>query len=105
MEIGKIAGMSKWQIKIAANLTYIFGMGDGPGGWKSGRSREVIMQPVYETDKHVPQPQEIVIPVEKRADADGDGIPDFSDDCPETPSEAYGRSLWNGRFERLPGRC
>jgi len=82
--------LSKWQIKVAANLTYMFGMGDGPGGWKSGRSREVIMQPVYETDKHVPQPQEIVIPVEKRADADGDGIPDFSDDCPETPSEAYG---------------
>jgi len=82
--------LSKWHLKATANLIYMFGMGGGRDRWAEDEGQHIVLQPVYDVEKNVPQPAEVVIPQDKRKDSDGDGIPDFNDDCPGTPKSAYG---------------
>ena len=82
--------LSKWQLRAGLSLTYMFGMGGGSDRWPGEEPRRVVLEPVSEIGKNVPQPAEVVVPQEKRKDSDGDGIPDFNDDCHSTPPSAYG---------------
>ncbi|PKK83942.1 MAG: hypothetical protein CVT49_05820 [candidate division Zixibacteria bacterium HGW-Zixibacteria-1] len=82
--------LSKWNLKTSIKLSYLFGIGGWPEKMTSGSSQGVILQRISQTGKNEPQPQEVTIPAQNRADADGDGIPDYNDDCPGTPGAAYG---------------
>ena len=50
--------LSKWQLKATFNLIYMFGMGGWSDRWKSGQSQEIVLQPIHEATKNVPQPQD-----------------------------------------------
>lgn len=82
--------LSKWNFKTSVRLSYMFGMGGWPDKMSGDGSQGIVLQRVYEIGKNEPQPQEVTIPAENRADSDGDGIPDYNDDCPGTPKAAYG---------------